>query len=135
MKGPIGVDLVRAPALSGRFSSSPLSRRAILFFRPALAWPPQHVAHSAYRLDDFWTLRIGFDLGTQPVDVDVDGARLADILVTPDAFEQLLAAEYLAGVADEEGQQVEGFRLYRPGLAVAKQPVAGHVDLRPAHAH
>jgi hypothetical protein len=55
------------------------------------------------------------------VDVDVDGARLASVVVAPDLLQQLVAAEDVAGIAQQESQQVEGFGLDRQDLAAAQQ--------------
>ena len=64
--------------------------------------------------------------------MDVDGPRLARVVVAPDALEELVAGEHLALVAEEEREQLERLRLDGHGLAVAQQPVAGEVHLHPA---
>ena len=46
------------------------------------------------------------ELGAQSADVDVDRARAAVVLVAPHAREQLLAGEHLAGMRDEELEQL-----------------------------
>ena len=69
------------------------------------------------------------DLRAQPVDVDVDGPGLARVVVAPHVLEQLVAREDLAGVADEEREQLERLRLDRQDLAVAEQPVPAEVRL------
>src|SRR5437868_5019385 len=51
--------------------------------------------------------RLALDLGAEPADVDVDGARAAVILVTPNFVEQHLAREYRAGVGAEKFQELE----------------------------
>ena len=66
------------------------------------------------------------------MDVDVDGACLPGVVVAPHPLEQLVAAEHLAGVPDEERQQLERLGLERHDLAVAQEPVAGHVGLHGA---
>ena len=63
------------------------------------------------------------------MDVDVDGPRLARVVVAPDVLEELVAGEDLARVAEQERQQLERLGLDRQDLAVAQQPVAAEVDL------
>ena len=63
------------------------------------------------------------------MDVDVDRARLPGVVVAPYPFEKLLSAEDLAGIANEEGEQLERLRLDRQRLAVAQDLVAGQVDV------
>ena len=46
-------------------------------------------------------------LGAQPADVDVDGARAAGVAVAPDAREQLLAREDLPRALGQELEQLE----------------------------
>ena len=50
---------------------------------------------------------IDLDLGAQPADVDVDEAAVAEVVVLPDAVEQLLAAEHLAAVEGQLAEQPE----------------------------
>ena len=71
------------------------------------------------------------DLAAQPMDVDVDRARLARVVVAPDLLEQLVAGEDLAGVSDQEREQLERLGLDRQDLAVAQQSVAAEVGLDP----
>ena len=73
--------------------------------------------------------RVGLDLAAQPVHVDVHGAGLAGVVVAPDVLEQLVAREDLAGMAEQEGEQVEGLGLDGQRLAVAQEPMAGQVHL------
>src|SRR5207248_3123090 len=47
------------------------------------------------------------DLAPKVADVDVDDARLDRILVAPDCVQDLLAAEHLARVAGQVGEEVE----------------------------
>jgi hypothetical protein len=63
--------------------------------------PPEDVADAADRVDEPRARGIVLDLAAEPVDVDVDGARLAGVVVAPDALEELVPGEDLAGVADE----------------------------------
>ena len=69
------------------------------------------------------------------MDVHVDRARLARVVVAPDVLEQLVAGEHLARVAEQEGQQLERLRLDRQRLAVAQQPMTAEVDLDVAEFH
>src|SRR5918994_7882699 len=93
------------------------------------AGPTEHVADAADRVDERRVRRIALDLAAEPVDMDIDCARLAGVVVPPDALEQLVAGEDLPGMADEEGEELEGFGLHRDDLAVAEQPVAAEVRL------
>ena len=63
------------------------------------------------------------------MDVDVDRARLAGVVVAPDVLEQLVAGEDLARMAEQEREQLERLRLDRQDLAVAQEPVAAEVGL------
>src|SRR2546421_10432124 len=53
------------------------------------------------------TRGLRLDLAAQVSDVDVDHPGFDWILITPDRVQDLLPAEHLAGVAGEEGEQVE----------------------------
>src|SRR5207237_2543285 len=53
------------------------------------------------------TRGLRLDLAAQVSDVHVDHPRFDRILVTPDRVQDLLPAQHLAGVAGEEGQQIE----------------------------
>ena len=65
------------------------------------------------------------------MDVDIDGPRLAGIVVAPDALEKLVTSERLARMAEQECQELDRLRLDRDRLAVAEQAVTGEVDLDP----
>src|SRR6266508_5781247 len=55
--------------------------------------------------------RVGFDLGAQAADVDIDEAAVAEVVVLPHAVEQFFPAEHLAPVQGELAEQAElGFR-------------------------
>src|SRR5689334_9341399 len=92
----------------------------------------EDVARPADRFDEARVRRIGLDHGAKPVDVDIDRPRLARVVVAPDLLEQLVAADDLAGVTEQERQEVEDLRLDREDLAVAEQAVARDVDLDPS---
>src|SRR6476620_6828770 len=77
---------------------SPITRRS--------GGPAEHVPHATDRVDEPRRARVGFDLAAKPVDVDVDRPRLAGVVVAPDALQQLVAGEDLAGMTDQEGEQV-----------------------------
>ena len=92
----------------GRGQEPELDRHA-----PSLGGAAQHVTHAADRFEQLGVLRILLDLRAQPVDVNVDRARLAGVVVAPDVGQQLLAREDLALVAQEESEQVECLGLDR----------------------
>ena len=62
------------------------------------------------------------------MDVDIHRARLAGVVVAPDPLEKLVASEYVAGVPDQEEQQLEGLGLYGQDLAASQQPAPGRVN-------
>ena len=68
----------------------------------------------------------------QPVDVDVDRAGLARVVVAPDLLEELVAGEDLARVTDEEREQLEGLGLDRHGRPSRRRRWPAQVDLDPA---
>src|SRR5699024_7983294 len=70
------------------------------------------------------------DLGAQPLDVDIQGLGVADIIGTPDAVDELTAGEHTAGVAQEVFQQVEFLQRHVDRLSVDGDGVAVHI-----HAH
>src|ERR671913_217495 len=81
--------------------------------------PAQDVTHAAHRLEKHGCRGVLLQLAAEPVHVDVDGPRLARVVVAPDALEELVAREHLALVAEQEREQLEGLRLDRHRLAVA----------------
>src|SRR4029079_19203015 len=89
----------------------------------------EYVADAANRVDEGRVRRVGLDAGTQPVDVDIDGARLAAVVVAPHVLEQLVASEDLAWVTDQEGEQLERLRLDRHDRAIAQQAVSAEIGL------
>src|SRR6185369_3770174 len=118
------------PVVNAASSARQLARGASVP-RRRLRRSPEHVPDAANGVDEPWRARVVLDLAAEPVDVDVDGPRLAGVVVAPDPLEQLVASEDLARVADEEREQVERLRLDRQRLAVPQEAVAGEVDLDP----
>src|SRR6478672_6198739 len=86
------------------------------------------VARSPHGLDQLRRRGIRLDLRPQPLDRDVDQARVAEIVVAPDPVEQDVAGQDLAGVPDELEQQVELGPGERDLRAVAKHAAASDVD-------
>src|SRR6516164_7783696 len=78
---------------------------------PSLTSRHQLVAHAPHGEDVLGDRGVGLDLGPQAPDVDVDEAAVAEVVVAPDAVEQLLAAEHLVGAGRELAQEAE----LRPG--------------------
>ena len=87
------------------------------------------VAHAPDRLDQARRCGVGLDLRPQPLDGDIDEARVAQVVVAPDPLEQLLTAEHLAPVAGERQQQLELRGREAQIAAVAAGLKAGRVDL------
>ena len=90
--------------------------------QPAQAHQPstQPVARRAHGLDR--RRPVGErELAAQVADVDLDDVRARVVVVAPDAVEDLLARQHLAGVAHEVREQVELLR-----REVHRRPVAGH---------
>jgi hypothetical protein len=66
------------------------------------------VADTTLGLDQLGSSRVDHGkVSAQTTDVDIDGASIEEILLAPDLPQQRLAAEDLAWVANEEGEQVE----------------------------
>ena len=115
---PASISYARRRISPGWFSSSPPRRRASLF--PDLL-APQDVPGAADRLDHLGFFWVRLDLGTQPVDVNVNRARLAGIVVAPDIGQQLFAREDLSRIAQQEGQEIESPRFDRSNLSIAQR--------------
>src|SRR5687768_16968916 len=60
--------------------------------------------------------------------VDVDRAGLAGIVVAPDLLEELVPADDLARMSEEEREELEDLRLHRNLGAVPEHAVPGEVD-------
>src|SRR3954451_24031240 len=65
------------------------------------------VAEAADRLQVHRRTRLGLDLRAQPLDMDVEGLRVADVVRAPDPVDQLLAGEHAADVAQQQLEQLE----------------------------
>src|SRR5262249_18366344 len=63
------------------------------------------VADADHRLDQI--LGRLAPLASQRPNVNVDGARLAEVVVSPDTLQDLLPTEHAAAALDEHGQQIE----------------------------
>src|SRR5512134_332923 len=96
---------------------------------------PEDIADAAHRMDEARRRRVLLDEAPEPVDMDVHGPALAGVVIAPDALEELVAGEDLAGVTEEEGEQLERLRLDRQVRTVAQQPMAGEIHLHPAEIH
>src|SRR5919107_6460636 len=79
----------------------------------------EDVSRPSYGLDQRRVGGIGLHDRAQPVDVDVDRPRLAGVVVAPDLLEELVAADDLAGMAQQEGEEIEDLWLHGEDLAVA----------------
>src|SRR5262245_24774731 len=69
--------------------------------------PLKFIPHAPNRLQKYRVGRVGLNLLPQPADMHGDGAHVAGEGVTPHIVEQLLAGEYLAGIAHQKLQQIE----------------------------
>src|SRR5262245_30400905 len=78
---------------------------------------------------------VRLDRRAEPVDVHVHGPRLTGVVIAPDALEELVAAEDLTRVPDEEREELEDLRLHADLAAVLEDSVAGDVDLDSAEVH
>ena len=104
-----------SPALVDGNAQSPAGEEeeeeSLLVRRPQRSWSggshlhrPEAVADAADRLDEMRVLLA--ELGPQPPDVDVDGPRPAEVLVSPHPRQQHLTGEDLSRVSGEEAQQL-----------------------------
>src|SRR5207248_1170404 len=76
--------------------------------------------------------RVGLDLLAQLPDIDADGAAVAEI--APDQLEEVVAAEHLARVLDEQPEDRELLRRELNGAPVDDRLVRREIDLQPAEA-
>ena len=53
------------------------------------------------------TRRVLLDLGSQPLDVDVEGLGVADVVRAPHPVDQRLAGQHPPGVGEQELEQLE----------------------------
>ena len=70
---------------------------------------------------------IGFDLGTQPLDVDVEGFGVPHVVGPPDPVDQLRTGQHPAGVAEQDFQQLELFERKLHVFPAHRHHVALHV--------
>ena len=73
--------------------------------------------------------RVLLDVGPQPLDVDVEGLRVAEVVGAPDAVDQHVAGEQPAGVLHEQRQQLELLAAEVDLVAPDEHQVAVDVDL------
>src|SRR6516225_5510424 len=86
-----------AKIVSASFARTLMSRRLVADL----------VAGASDGEDQLGPLRVGFELGAQPVDVRRHGVLVAVVAVAPDGVEQLAAREDMARVRCEMQQQIE----------------------------
>ena len=70
----------------------------------------EDIADTAHRVDERGVAEVLLDPAAQPVDVDIDRAGFAGVVVAR-LLEQLVTREDLARVAEQEGQQLKAFGL------------------------
>ncbi len=76
--------------------------------------------------------RVVLDLGPQPLDVDVEGLGVADVVRTPDAVDERLPGQHPAGVAHQQLQQFELLQRQRHLIAAQVDLVAAGVETQTA---
>src|SRR5229473_8346027 len=67
----------------------------------------EDIAGAAHRLDHGRVLRVGLELAAQTTDLHIDGAVERPSLAVAGEVEQPVAAQYLVGIVDEGGEQIE----------------------------
>src|ERR1700730_3267015 len=90
--------------------------------------PAEAVADAAHGLDQAGVGRVFFQLLAQPAHMDIDGARISRVVITPYVVEQLVAGQNRASIAYKVGQQIELFGLEFQFLAAAIDTSPGQVD-------
>ena len=118
--GPTGA--APLPVISSSAAASPLGGASSL----------ELVAQPAYGQQVLRGRRVGLDLRPQPLDVDVEGLGVADVVAAPDPVDQLAAGEHPAGVAQQELEQLELLQRHRDAGAVDGHDVP--VDVHPHRA-
>src|SRR5215212_9851830 len=120
---------VRMPRIDRVLSRGPIWAAGAVGFRsPSRA--RGLVAAATDREDQFRVDGVRLDLGAQPPDRHVDEARVAEVVVAPDAVQELVPGQDLTGALDQLGQQVELSPRQRNLLAVAGDGSAGRIDLQ-----
>ena len=72
-----------------------------------LGLPTKNVADAAHRLDQARVRGVFLQFLAEPADMDIHGACVADVIVTPDVMQQLVAGENCPTVAHEIREQLE----------------------------
>src|SRR5690606_31366085 len=85
------------------------------------------VAQAPDRDDVLRFAGIGFDLGAQPLDVDVEGFGVPHVVGPPDPVDQLRTGQHPAGVAEQDFQQLELFERKLHVFPAHRHHVALHV--------
>ena len=97
----MSVSRARSPSRPSWWVSPKAHGSAFLRVRSGACSPAPH------RHDVTGVGRVGFDLGAQPTDVDVDQATVAEVTVAPDPFEEDLAAEHPTRARRQLDEQAE----------------------------
>ena len=80
--------------------------------------PDKSIPSSMHGEEELRLFRIGLELLPQPHQVRIHGARRRVVVVSPNVFQQTIAAERFAGMADEILQQLEFLGRNVNGLAM-----------------
>src|SRR5688572_23642302 len=86
------------------------------------------VAHRPHGLDHVGMLLA--ELGAQPANVNVDGARAAVVLVAPDAVEEHLSGEDFAGVLSQKLEQLVLHVREVEMMSADRRLIGRHVELQ-----
>ena len=93
------------------------------------------VTHSPLGENEFRLRRVALDLLPQAADVHVHGAQIAQIVVLPDGFQQVLAGKHLAAFGREQLQKVKLLRSQVDLAPIDGHRAVGQVDRHVAHVH
>src|SRR5438477_2343926 len=102
----------RVTSLRTSFNSSwnPLRVSVMVMSTSLVSAPPprfEAVAEAADRGDERGVGGVLLDLGPEPLDVDVEGLGVADVVRPPDPVDQRVTGEDSAGVGQEQLEQLE----------------------------
>src|SRR5699024_1493516 len=86
------------------------------------------VAETAHRGEQSRLRGIDLDLRPQTFDMDVEGLRIADIVLAPDAVDELSAGHHSSGVAHEDLEQLELLERHGQLLTADGHDMAFDVD-------
>src|SRR5699024_10041458 len=86
------------------------------------------VAETAHRGEQSRLRGIDLDLRPQTFDMDVEGLRIADIVLAPDAVDELSAGHHSPGVAHEDLEQLELLERHAQLLTADGHDIALDVD-------